>query len=247
LSKVIKKNKKIVSLILARGGSKGLPDKNVRSLEGKPLITWTIEAALLAVCINRVIISTDSTEIADIAKRAGAEVPFMRPENLASDESLAIDTLIYTVDRINSEIRNHKKQERLIEEVVLLQPTSPFRNNDDIDNAIKIFRDMDADSVISCCAAPHPVQWYKYIDEDGVLRHLMPDGNSSNNRQSIRQSYLPNGAIYIFKYSLLKETRTFYSKNTYPYVMPVSRSTDIDSLDDFRWAEFQMKNNLNMN
>jgi N-acylneuraminate cytidylyltransferase/CMP-N,N'-diacetyllegionaminic acid synthase len=221
----------VLALIPARGGSKGLPGKNIRPLAGKPLIAHSIEAARGAKSVTRVVCSTDSPEIADVAVKFGAEVPFLRPSELAQDNSLAIDNYIYTVDRLNQEGDR-------IEEYCVLLPTAPLRTAQDIDAAVEIFRDRGADSVISYYPAPHPVQWYRYIDDAGVLRSFLEEGERLANRQEERKSYLPNGAIYIFRHSIIKGTRKYYTERTYPYLMPANRSIDIDTLEDFNYAEY---------
>lgn len=221
----------MLAIIPARGGSKGLPGKNIRLLSGKPLIAYTIEAALKAKEITRVICSTDSPEIADVAVKFGAEVPFLRPAELASDNSLAIDTYIYTVKKIT-------KNGSFINDFAILLPTSPLRNEMDIDNAIKIFREKNADSVISFYPAPHPFNWYCYIDDHGILQNIFSNNSLLKNRQDERQAYLPNGAIYIFNYQVLVEKRTYYTEKTFPYIMDRNRSIDIDTIDDFAYAEY---------
>lgn len=223
----------MLAIIPARGGSKGLPGKNIRPLNGKPLIAHTIEAALKAKEIDRVVFSTDSEEIAAVAKRYGAEVPFMRPAELAQDNSLAIDNYVYTVDRL---IREGGKD---IKDLVVLLPTAPLRNSADIDAAVKLFREKQADSVISYYPAPHPVQWHRYIDAKGVLRSFFPETKLAN-RQEEQKAYLPNGAIYIFNFSILKDLKVYYTDATYPYLMPAERSVDIDTIDDFNRAEYWM-------
>ena len=233
----------MIAIIPARGGSKGLPGKNIRPMAGKPLIAWTIEAALNASSISRVILSTDSEEIATIGRNYGAEVPFMRPSELAQDDSLAIDNYLYTVDRLNEEIVKNSNFP-LIDELVVLLPTAPLRDSTDIDNAMEIFRAKKADSVISYYPAPHPVQWYKYIDENGILRSLLPEGDRLANRQEEKETYLPNGAIYIFKHAFLKDKKAYYSDRSYPYLMPASRSVDVDTIDDFEYAEYLLRKRL---
>jgi len=221
----------MLALIPARGGSKGLPGKNIRLFAGKPLIVYSIEAAKLAPSVSQVICSTDSHEIAAIAKEYGAEVPFMRPPELAQDHSLAIDNYIYTVDRL----MNEKHTE--IKELVVLLPTAPLRNANHVEEAIALFKAKNADSVVSYYPAPHPVQWHKYIDDNGILRSFFPETTLAN-RQDEKQAYLPNGAIYIFKYELLKIKRAYYSDCSYPYIMPARASVDIDTADDFAYAEY---------
>jgi CMP-N,N'-diacetyllegionaminic acid synthase len=221
----------MLAIIPARGGSKGLPGKNIRLLDGKPLIAHSISAALASKTITRVICSTDSEEIAEVARQAGAEVPFLRPAELAEDNSLAIDNYIYTVDRLIAEGMS-------IEEYCVLLPTAPLRNAADIDGAAEIFYSKAADSVISYYPAPHPVQWYRYIDDNGVLQSFFSDGGRLANRQNEKASYLPNGAIYIFRHSVLKATGLYYTERTFPYLMPADRSVDIDTIADFEYAEF---------
>lgn len=222
----------MLAIIPARGGSKGLPGKNIKKLNGKPLIAHTIEAAIKADLIDRVIVSTDCEEIAKVALAYGAEIPFLRPASLADDTSLAIDNYIYTVERYS------KKTESIINDFCVLQPTSPLRTADDIDSAIAMYVDRDADSVISYCEEHHPVSWHKHLEDDGRLTNVFR-ADVLKNRQDIKPTYYPNGAIYVFKSALIKSGK-YYSDNTFAYIMPRVRSVDIDVLDDFKLAEFLM-------
>lgn len=222
----------MIAIIPARGGSKGLPGKNVRPLNGKPLIAYAIEAALKAKHIDRVIISTDDEVIARVAVDYGAELPFMRPAELASDTAMAIDNYIYTIGRLE------KESGKSIDAFVVLQPTSPLRIAEDIDGAVELFEQKKADSVISYCQEAHPVTWHKYLDEDGRFENIF-DANIKN-RQENRASYYPNGAVYVFRTSMIRE-RKYYTEKSYAYVMPRSRSVDIDFIDDFEYAEFLLK------
>jgi CMP-N,N'-diacetyllegionaminic acid synthase len=223
----------MIAIIPARGGSKGLPGKNIKELYGKPLIAYTIEAALNSKVISRVILSTDDEDIARIGKEYGAELPFMRPKNLASDNAKAIDVYLNTLNGLE------KTEGKDIDEFIVLQPTSPLRTAKDIDQAYKLFKEKRADSVISFCRELQPISWHKYVDESGCLIPIFK--NTIRNRQEEKPSYFPNGAIYIFKKWLI-EKRKYYSKNTFAYIMPRTRSVDIDSLEDFQYAEFLMKN-----
>jgi CMP-N,N'-diacetyllegionaminic acid synthase len=219
----------MIAIIPARGGSKGLPGKNIRDLNGIPLIAHTIEAALKSKKISRVILSTDCERIANIGKQFGAEVPFFRPAHLASDTARAIDTYIHTLDEL-------LKNEGLnVKEVIVLQPTSPFRTFIDIDNSINLFYEKNADSVISFCEEIHPVTWHKYLNDDGSLVPIFKE--NIRNRQEERKSYFPNGAIYVFKRSIL-EAGKYYTPKTYAYIMSRESSVDIDTLEDFEYAEF---------
>jgi CMP-N,N'-diacetyllegionaminic acid synthase len=222
----------MLAIIPARGGSKGLPGKNIRNLAGKPLICHTINAALKAKSITRVIVSTDDANIASIAEECGAEVPFMRPNELASDNSLAIDSYLYTIDRLASE-GNIK-----IDSFIALLPTAPLRLAFDIDGAIEVFNTKEADSVISITDAEVPVEWYKRINKNGILEDYFTNANTMKNRQEFDASYIPNGSIYIFNVDKLRSLRTYYMDKTFPYIMSRAHSVDIDEVLDFYWAEF---------
>lgn len=227
----------MLAIIPARSGSKGVPKKNIKELAGAPLISYTIKAAKKSEFITRVIVSTDSEKIADVARKYGAEVPFLRPAELATDDAKAIDVYLYTIERLNLE------NDEQINEFLVLLPTSPLRNYMDIDQAIKIFKKKNADSVISVTETEYPPQWIKRISEKGVLEDYF-QGMNNLNRQEYEKTYIPNGAIYIFKYNVLKKEYNYYTDKTYPYIMPNIRSIDIDTPLDFMIAEYLIKNNL---
>lgn len=227
----------MLAIIPARGGSKGVPRKNIKDLEGKPLISYTINAAKESKYIDRIIVSTDDEEIAELALKYGAEVPFLRPKELATDNAKAIDNYIYTIDRLNK----MNKDVDEIKEFIVLQPTSPLRTSVDIDNAIKIFYENNADTVISIVKSEHPPTWYKRISKEGILVDYFQSIDNSLNRQEAEETYLPNGAIYIFKYASLKENYGYYNSKTYPYIMAQENSVDIDTIVDFKLAEVLMK------
>ena len=226
----------MLAIIPARGGSKGILGKNIKLLCGKPLIVYTIEAAMAAKSIDRVILSTDDLEIAKIAGKYDVDIPFMRPAHLAQDDSLAIDNYMYTVDRLNAESSNQ------YDDFIVLQPTSPFRTAADIDKAIELFHDKKADSVISVCEAFHPPVWAKRMAPSGVLKDYFDIDIGNKNRQELEKAYMPNGAIFILKLSLLKNLYSYYSANTYGFIMSPERSIDIDTPLDFKFAEFLMRN-----
>ena len=223
----------MLALIPARGGAKGLPGKTIRLFAGLPLIAHTIQAARVAVSITRVVVSTDDEEIATIARTQGAEVPFLRPPALAGDASPAIATELpacTTLEGLGSP---------RIEELVVLLPTSPLRMAPDIDQAVGQFHLRNADAVISVTPSGHPLHWAKVVDDQGVLRDALPGGPENNrNRQDYAQTFLPNGAIYVFRRALLERRAGYYSERTYPMVMPKHRSIDIDDRYDFAIAEF---------
>ena len=223
----------MLALIPARGGSKGLPGKNIRPFAGLPLIAHTIQAARIAVSITRVVVSTDDEGIAAVATAHGAEVPFLRPPALAGDASAAIDAYLHAC-RALEELGSPP-----IEELVVLLPTSPLRMAPDIDQAVGQFRLRGADAVISVTPSAHPPHWAKVVDDQGVLRDAQPGGAANNrNRQDYPQTFMPNGAIYVFRRDLLERRTGYYSERTYPMVMPKQRSIDIDDAYDFAIAEF---------
>jgi N-acylneuraminate cytidylyltransferase/CMP-N,N'-diacetyllegionaminic acid synthase len=225
----------MVAIIPARGGSKGVQGKNIKLLCGKPLIAYTIEAAKAAKRIDRIVLSTDDTDIAQIARAYNVDIPFMRPKELAQDDSRGIDTYIYTIDKLNKELNNH------YDEFIVLQPTSPLRMPEDIDNAIELFYKNNANAVIACVMMPHPPTWARKINKDGKIENYFNIDIENKNRQEFESAYLPNGAIYILKYSFLTEKYAYYSDKTYAYLMPPERSIDIDTELDFKLAELLIK------
>ena len=222
----------MIALIPARGGSKGLPGKNIKNLCGKPLIAHTIGAALNASGIDRVVVTTDSEEIAEIAKQYGAEVPFLRPEELAGDTSSAVDVYLHAVDFLHKEIGQE------IQKFMVLLPTAPLRGSENIEQALKEFYEKKAETLISMKEAETPISWYYGMNEEGRVKNLGFDGqNAVKNRQVNNVYYIPNGAIYILDTRLLREKRTYYSDNTVAYLMSQEESVDIDCALDFKIAE----------
>jgi len=227
----------MIAIIPARSGSKGLPGKNIKILIDKPLIAYSIEAALKARSISEVIVSTDDAHIAQIAIEYGAKVPFLRPKSLATDEALAVDNYIYTIERLN------KLRSKQIDSFVVLQPTSPLRTTKDIDEAINLFYRKNADSVISYTKESHPIYWHKKINDDLSFSEIFNDLNIKN-RQAYEDTYYPNGAIYVFKFDLIKK-KQYYSKKSFAYLLPRERAVDIDTIQDFEYAEFLLKKKNN--
>jgi len=223
----------MIAIIPARGGSKGLPGKNIRLLNGKPLIAYSIEAALKAKFITEVIVSTDDDAIAEVSRKAGAGIPFMRPAELALDSSMAIDTYTYTVNKLERE-RNVK-----INEIVVLLPTSPLRTSGDIEQAVSLFKGKDADSVISFVEEDHPIAWHKQIDNENKIKL---ESKPIQNRQQYDKTYYPNGSIYVFKSDVLR-TGNYFTDKSYAYLMPRERSVDIDTAFDFDLATFYLTRN----
>ena len=225
----------VLALITARGGSRSIPKKNIAPLAGKPLIAWTIEAALRSPALSRVIVSTDDTEIAEVAQQWGAEVPFMRPAELARDDSPHIPVVVHAIEWLETH------GEMRPEYVLLLQPTSPLRATEDIDNAIRLAFEKDADSVVSVCQAFSHPYLAKRITTDGRLEDFGPRSEGYLARQVLPPAYVVNGAIYLIRRDVLIEKQTFYTERTYAYVMPPERSLDIDSPWDLYLADLILR------
>jgi len=227
------KGRSILALIPARGGSKRLPRKNIRPLLGKPLIAWTIEEALISKYIDRVIVSTDDEEIAKVSRKYGAEVPFMRPKELATDEARSVDVILHALKYLE-DADNYSPAI-----VVLLQPTSPLRTRDDIDKAIKIFYRNRCKSLISVYEAPNHYLWLYEVK--GEFLKLVGCLHKRLNNSVSPKLYIPNGAIYITEVETLKTYETFYIEELSYYVMPYERSIDIDTELEFDIAENLIK------
>lgn len=222
----------MIALIPARGGSKRIARKNTKLLCGKPLIAYTIEAALASKSVSKVYVSTDDEEIAQIALEFGAEVPFMRPDFLATDLAKSIDVYTYTCQRLEEEVGFQ------ISELMVLQPTSPLREFWHIDQAYDLFRAKKADSVISFCKEHHPIVWHKYLEVDQSLTPIFEE--TFRNSQDDRPSYFPNGAIYIFKRELL-DKGIYMTNKSFAYIMDRKYSVDIDTEDDWMLAQCYLK------
>lgn len=221
----------VLALIPARGGSKGIPGKNIKELAGKPLIAYTIEAARSCLCLDDVLVSTDSEEIAETARKFGAWVPFLRPEKLANDTAKTIDAVLYTLHRLAKEGKEY-------EYVVLLQPTSPLRSGEDIEGAIKLALETGEDVVAVSGVTDSPILM-RTCDDRGRLTPLL-SGSSTVRRQDMQVYYRVNGSIYVNKVSSLTE-ETSLNDNPIGYVMPRERSVDIDESVDFAVAEFFLR------
>ena len=225
-----------LAIIPARGGSKRLPNKNVLGLVGKPLIAWSIEAARNTNNISEVVVSTDSLDIKKIAEEYGANVPFIRPENLSDDTSNSFDVVKHCIEFYQTNYN------QTFDYTILLQPTSPLRTNFDIENAIKLLIEKNADAVISVCEVEHSPLWTNTIDNTRSLDNFLRDEIKSKRSQDLPPSYRINGALYICKTSeLLKQKTFFLTKNSFAYIMPKEKSVDIDTLLDFKMAEFLLK------
>lgn len=219
-----------VAIIPARGGSKGVPRKNIRNLNGRPLIAYTIEAALKSGIFEYVLVSTDSEEIKEIAIQYGADVPFLRPEELSGDEISSDDVVLHALQFLEN---NGNR----IDMVCKLQATSPLRNEHHIADAYRLYQERKADYVVSVCECEHSPLWAGVIGEDLRLDDFMDEGNKRSCRQYLQKYYRLNGAIYIGKAEKYKINKNFLGKNSIAYIMRQEDSIDIDSEVDFKIAE----------
>lgn len=208
-----------------------MPRKNIKELKGKPLLFHTIDQANQSILVSKIIVSTDCSIIASWASWYNTKV-VMRPAELAQDDTPVADAVIFTIEQ----------EEQSVDNVVILQPTSPLRTSNDIDACILMFFEKKADSVISFTKETHPIEWHKRILNDGRLMTIM--GKETYQRQDYCESYYPNGAVYVFKYDLIKR-KEYYTDRTYAYIMPADRSVDIDTIDDFEYAEYLMEKKAN--
>lgn len=231
------KNKRILAVITARGGSKGIPRKNIKDLAGKPLIAYTIEEAKKSQFLTRCIVSTDDDEIAKISKKYGADIPFMRPAEIAQDESTSMEVVQHALKYLKDELNEE------YDYLMILQPTSPLRIVDDIDESIKKIVDTDADSVMGMMElVDFSLKKFKKIEDDLILPFVEEEGKESSRRQNLSKMYKRNCAIYLTKTDLIMQGDLF-GKISRPYVMPEERSADINEPIDFDLAEILIRKN----
>jgi len=223
-----------IAIIPARGGSKRLPGKNIKLLGDKPLIAWTIEAAIESNIFDHVFVSTDSQEIADISKQYGAEVPFLRPEYLSSDTATTNDVITHLIAWFESE---YNQKTSLI---AVLQPTSPLRNARHIIEAIREMKDKSAKAIISVCRLEHPIQFCNQLGSDGSMAGFIKKENLQRT-QDLEPIYRLNGALYIFDRDYVSRMQDLYSEGTFAYIMDFKYSIDIDIQEDFNLAEYYLK------
>jgi len=220
------KNKTFLAIIPARGGSKRLPNKNILELKGKPLIAWSIEAAKKSKYIDNIVVSSDSDKILDIAKKYSV-ITIKRPDSLATDTASSIDVIKHVVENIKEKY----------DYIVLLQPTSPLRNEEHIDEAIEELIKKNADAIVSVCEIDHPVEWSNVLPENLSMENFISKENLKRS-QDLPKRYRINGAIYICKTDKFLEEKTLLlEKNIFAYVMDKKYSVDIDDEFDFKLAE----------
>ena len=225
---------RILAVIPARGGSKTILRKNVKPLAGKPLIEYTFDAARASKLLSRIVLSTDNEEIADIGRKKGVEVPFLRPEELAGDDCPTLPVIQHAVNFLE------EKENYRPDFIVILQPTSPLRTAEHIDEALQILMETGADSVVSVREMPHRYNPYSIMKiQKGKLVPFMKGSEKYTQRQLKPAFYARNGAaIYAFKYETLMQKNSLYGDDCRPYFMSKADSVDIDDMIDFEFAEF---------
>ena len=221
---------KNIAIIPARSGSKGLRNKNILPLNGKPLLAYTIEAALRSKCFDTVMVSTDSKKYARIAQEYGAEVPFLRSEALSQDAASPWEVVKEVLDR-------YKEAGEEFDTFALLQPTSPLRDAKDIRNAYQELKDKKANAVVSMCELECSMHLVNTLPKSLSMKGFIPDEQYNKRRQEIRPYYRFNGAIYISKVKTFLKHMNIYNDRCYAYIMDRSRSYDIDDKNDLKIAE----------
>jgi len=221
---------KILGLIPARGGSKGIPRKNIKLIADKPLMVWTIEAALKSNQLSTVVVSTEDSEISEVARSHGVSTPFVRPSELAQDDTPGVDPVLHALNVMPG-----------FDAVVLLQPTSPLRTAADIDDFIGFAKEKNALCVMSVTEADKHPYWMYSREADGFLKPVVAMKEYTR-RQDLPPVYAANGALYFARTEWLKQNRTFITPETLGYVMPRERSVDIDTTIDWKLAEMLLRN-----
>lgn len=230
----------ILGLIPARGGSKGVPRKNIMNIDGKPLINYSIEVGLEAKRkgdIERLIVSTEDAEIAEIAKAAGADVPFLRPMEYAKDQAKSVDVMIHAYEYCLNQGDKY-------DTILLLQPTSPLRTADDIHNAIEIYKNSNVKSLVSVCKEESFSEYVAYHKKGNLAIPLSERHNKGIRRQEVEEIYIRNGAVYITDVEYMMSTHLVIADTPAMYEMPKERSTNIDTMDDVEeliWRMSQKK------
>ncbi|QUL54544.1 acylneuraminate cytidylyltransferase family protein [Paenibacillus tritici] len=215
-------NKKVLAIIPARGGSKGIPRKNIKQLAGKPLIAWTIEEAKKSRYIDRLILSSEDPEIIEIARAYGCEAPFVRPKELSEDTTPGIAPVLHAINQLPD-----------FDYVVLLQPTSPLRLIDDIDGCIENMWNVGAPACVSVTKPDKSPYWMYTLQENNMMKKLIERSESITRRQELPDVYALNGAVYVAEVDWLLASGSFLEQETVAFEMAKSRSYDIDTEEDF--------------
>jgi len=226
-------SKKVIAIVPARGGSKRLPGKNLLPVAGRPMIAWTIAVARESKYVDLLIVSTDEPAIADVARQYGADVPFLRPAHLAADDTTSVDTVMHALDSVGGDF----------EIAIMLQPTSPLRLREDIDGAIEAFVGSAASAGVSVYRPAKPIAWSMTVNSAGQLTPIFgPEGPAGTAPQDV---YFPNGATFVVDIASFRHQKTFYPRDAIPFVMPASRSIDVDTEDDLALADHLLRRRAN--
>lgn len=223
---------KILAIIPARGGSKGVPRKNIREVAGKPLIAWTIEEAKKSKYITKTILSSEDEEIIHIAREYDCDVPFIRPMELAADEASGMVPVLHAI----SELKDEK-----FDYIVLLQPTSPLRTVEDIDGCIKLALKTKNGSVVSVTDPNKSPYWMYKLDENKNIQPIFETESKTLRRQELPKVYTLNGAVYVSTLNQIMQVESFITRDTKGYIMPQERSYDIDNEIDFTICDFLIR------
>jgi CMP-N,N'-diacetyllegionaminic acid synthase len=229
---------RVLGLIPARGGSKGVPRKNIRPLNGKPLLAYTIESSLAVASLTRLVLSTEDEEIAAIGQQYGVEVPFLRPAELAQDNTPTIQVVEYT-------LRTLAEQGESYDAVCLLQPTNPLRRTEDVEACIELLETSDADAVLSVLPVPHEYNphWVYFTDPDDVLRLSTGEATPIPRRQSLPPAFHRDGSVYVTHTETVLEEHSLYGQRVRGYVMDARYSINIDTPEDWAEAESRLQAN----
>lgn len=212
------KNKTVLAIIPARGGSKGVPRKNIREVAGKPLIAWTIEEAKKSKYIDRLILSSDDSEIIEVARAWGCEVPFVRPSAIARDDTPGIAPVLHAMDCLPA-----------YDWLVLLQPTSPLRKAIDIDGCLELMVGNRVQSCVSVVEVSQHPSWIYTLDANHIMYPYNTQAGEVARRQDLQKLYTLNGAVYVGEYEWYRTNKAFVKADTLAYEMPIERSLDIDT------------------
>jgi CMP-N,N'-diacetyllegionaminic acid synthase len=227
---------KVLGIITARGGSKGVPRKNIKILSGKPLLQYTAAAALAAKGLTRVILSTDDQEIAEVGKRCGLSVPFLRPAELATDRAPSLNVLQHA-------LRWVEEHGESFDAICLLQPTNPFRRSSDIDACIELMRTSEADAIVSILPVPSEFNphWVYFRDDRGLLRLSTGEAAPIPRRQELPPAFHRDGSVYVTRRDVLIEKNSLYGDRVVGYPMDPRYSINIDLPEDWHEAEIRLK------
>ncbi|WP_078555812.1 cytidylyltransferase domain-containing protein [Bacillus alkalicellulosilyticus] len=224
--------KRILGIIPARGGSKGIPRKNIKDLGGKPLLAWTIEEAKKSKYIDKLILSSEDEEIISIAKKWGCDVPFKRPNELAEDNTPGSEPVVHALQHLPG-----------YDYVVLLQPTSPLRSIEDIDGCIRKCYESNSYSCVTVTTAEKSPYWMYKVNGEGRMSQIIRQDKLESRRQDVPMVYSLNGAVYVAKVKEFLSEKSFITEDTLAYVMSKINSIDIDDQDDFSYVQYLIEKN----